>query len=37
MLRRDPPEAHDAGSVHPCDSRVKTVTAIGELAKSADN
>jgi hypothetical protein len=37
VLRRNLPEARDAGSAHPCDGRAKAVTAIGELAKSAEN
>ena len=36
-LRRHLPEAHDAGSAHPCDGRVMAVKAIEELAKSAES
>jgi hypothetical protein len=36
-LRRNFPEAHGAGSGHPCDGRAKAITAIRELAKSAEN
>jgi hypothetical protein len=31
------PEAHDAGSAHHCDGRAKAETAIGDLAKNAEN
>jgi hypothetical protein len=36
-LWRHLPEAHGAGFVRPCDGRAKATTAIGELAKSAEN
>jgi len=37
VLRRNLPEAHDAGSAHPCNGRVKSVAATEEHAKSAKN
>jgi hypothetical protein len=36
VLRRHLSEDNDVGCVHPCDGRVKAVTAIGELTKSAE-
>jgi hypothetical protein len=37
LLRRNLSEAHDAGSAYLCDGRAEAATAIGELAKSAEN
>jgi hypothetical protein len=37
VRRQNLPEAHDAGSVCPCDGRAKAVKAIVELAKITEN